>query len=281
MNWKNKIKKNNQNSKGNNGCEIHNMLPESGQDLIGDQWQKVDEDFAFESIKEESVSPMFADEGTNSNNYISLDELANTEEHIKARKRLVKLEEFRETDPLNENSITINGNRIKAKFQEFQKSIYLANTGIFFLVLLSFVLKFLNSNVNTIFFICWAILCLVLFAFALLVYLMNPTVTVWLDESRNAIMSCSGLFTRFTAKKVTDYELFYHLHKSRCNRISFLHLDLKFEDGSYLSISGKTFESLRNDRAASGAENLQALGGEYSIQQIAKLLAKAKNCRKV
>lgn len=281
MNWKNKFKKKKQNSKCNEGHEIESIMPESGQDLIGDEWQKVDEDSAFETIKDESVTPMFAGDRTNSKNYISLDELVSTEEHIKARKRLVKLEELSDAYPLYENSININGNRIEAKFQEFQKSIYLANIGIFFLILLSFVLKLLNPNVNNIFVICCAIICLVLFAFALLVYLINPTITVWLDENRNANMSCSGIFTNFGPKIVSEYDLFYHLHRRRYNSISFLHLDLKFEDGCFFSISGKTFESLRNDRAASGAEDLQALGGEYAIQQIAKLLGKAKNCQRV
>lgn len=277
MNWKNKFKKKKQNYTWKPNNETESIVPESGQDLIGDEWQIAKE--SYQTSENEQIFSKF--ENDSPRNQITLDELANPTIHTKAKERVVKLEELSETDPLYENSININGNRIEAKFQEFQKSIYLANTGIFFLILLSFVLKFVNPNVNNIFVICCAVICLVLFAFALLVYLINPTITVWLDENRNAIISCQGLFTSFKTKKIREWDLFYHLHRRRYNSISFLHLDLKFEDGCFFSISGKTFESLRNDRVASGAEDLQALGGEYTIQQIAKLLNKAKNCKRV
>lgn len=279
-NWKNKFKKKKQKFTNNNEV-LEDALPVSREDLIGDEWKKADEDFTYESTDNDSGSPRFADDEDDSRNFITLDELSNPDEHVKVRERLVKLEELRETEPHQSKNMKIDGNRIEAKCQEFRKPLYLSNIGYIFLILIFLAIRIKDVNINNIWIGSCIILCLLSFIFVLLIRSSNPTISVWLDKNKNACFSCSGLFTNFGPKQISEYDLYYHLHKSRYYRISFLHLDLKFEDGCYFSISGKTFESLRNDRASCGAENLQALGGEYAIQQIAKLLGKARNCKRV
>lgn len=276
--WKSKFRKRNQKIKEDAKFSVEKSLPESGQDLIGDQWQTPPGDYDHESNEEESGFPKFADEDDAPENYISLDELANPASNEKARKKLVSIKELKSTEPLYEDSIKIKSNGIEARFQEFRKPYYLANAGYILMLACFVVLRFSRSSSILLFAVC-AIISLFLLLLALIAYLANPTVSVRLDDERNAVMSCSGLFTSFEAKKVIEWDLFYHLHNTKYKRISFLHLELEFEDGCFLSISGRTLESLRNNRAASGAEDLQALGGEYTIQQIAKLLSKARNCK--
>lgn len=278
-NWKNKFRKKKQKFTSDKQ-PLEDALPVSGQDLIGDEWQKVEEDFAYESTDNDSGSPRFADDEDDSRNFITLDELSNPDEHVKARERLVKLEELRESEPHQSKNMKIDGNRIEAKCQEFRKPCYMTTAGI-----ISFFVAGILGGISYLIPDYWAIAvaivggCLILLA--LTAYMSTTTVSVWLDENRHAVMSCSGFFTDFEPKKICQYELFYHLHEGRYGKKSFLHLDLQFDDKRFFSVSGKTFESLRNDRASGGAEDLQTLSGEYAIQQIGKLLGKARNCKRV
>ena len=186
-----------------------------------------------------------------------------------------------ENRPLCEDSVSFGKNFLDAKFTEYKKPVYMAQAGGIILVISLAAFYFThNLVISLIGFLITALLLLL----ALIAYFISAVVKISLDENRKAILLVKGLFTATSPTAITDYDVFIYNHENKYFQTMFLHLDVKLENGKFLSFSGRCEPDQKvcaTKQSYSGTtEDLQATGGAFVIEKMAKLLDKASGCKR-
>lgn len=125
------------------------------------------------------------------------------------------------------------------------------------------------------------------FVLALVAYYRKTLLSVGLDEVNNAYFYAEKGLRDIEPEQVVSYELFYHEHgHNQYYRYPFLHLEILTSTGRKLMLSGQVPEGCDNykdeqDKPIIFAENFQALGGAFVIEQMSRLLRKADDCIEV
>lgn len=201
------------------------------------------------------------------------------------------------TPLLNPNQQDVDGKSVVAVFQEYRKPKFMAIFSFLYLVvplaygifLLSFKDLFgvdYQAN-NNIIFLTSIGLFLVFLAVAMHMHYKRVILTIELDPEKNAVVYADGSWTSFEPEYISEFQLYYHPHGIDQYGIPFLHLRLETEEGRILMISGQIPEGSNgyigreNLYPFFSAENLQALGGAYVIEQMAKMLRNAKGCKEI
>lgn len=130
----------------------------------------------------------------------------------------------------------------------------------------------------------FAILTIAFFAVAIITHLKKTLLTIGTDEVGDAYFAAENGLRNIDPEQIVSYELFYRERgRYRDNRFPFLNLTISTCTGRKIMLSGQVPDGCDNYSSLMSkpilvAENFQALGGSYVIEQMARLLRKANNC---
>lgn len=278
----------------------------SGQDR-GDDFEEVDEE-SFESEQPHTTdeSKIFVDEEgktealmniISEKGYLNVEDINNFGEDGMAPLRPFKLEN---TPMLDLNHQDVDLKSVVAIFQEYKKSKFMAIFSLIYLIIplvygifmISFPKTFENFSwssriSNGIIFLVFVGLFVAFLAIAIHMHYKRTILTIELDKDKNAFIYADGFWTHFDPECITEFQIYYHPHGYDQYGMPFLHLKIATESGRSLMISGQIpdesnrYTGRENLYPFLSAENLQALGGAYVIEQMAKLLRNANDCKEI
>lgn len=257
---------------------------------------QANEDMVFvdKAGKTEELLGVIADKG-----HLDVQDLRNfaANSHEIQKKKPLKIKD----SPIVESCYhDIGNNCVVGVFQEYCLSLRAAYLGLacFAATIFSSFFAFARHDHNygvqeatyangEMFFGIFLVLTLGFFALALVAYYRKTLLSVGLDEVNNAYFYAENGLRNIEPEQVVSYELFYHEHgHNQYYKYPFLHLEILTVTGRKLMLSGQVPEGCDNykdelDKPIIFAENFQALGGAFVIEQMARLLRKADDCIEV
>jgi hypothetical protein len=278
-----------------NSDNAHEEIIESEETLDQELPNIMDENAVFvdKAGKTEELISTIADKG-----HLDIQDLRNfTAYRREQQKGPLKIQD----SPIVETFFQDVGDRcVVGVFQEYRLSLrtaYLGLASLFASVISSFFAftkydSYLNPFYKEIinaemFFGFFLVLTIGLFVMALVAYYKKTFLIIGLDEENNAYFYAKEGLRNIKPEQVVSYEFFYHEHGYGPNiRYPFLHLEILTSTSRRFMLSGQVPLGCNNycnalDKQILFAENFQALGGAFVIEQMVKFLRKAQDCKEV
>lgn len=182
-------------------------------------------------------------------------------------------------------------------FQEYRASLYCAYAGlasfVVSVIISPFAFSYRDYYTNTydggyfdgaMIFAVFSVFTLAFFVAAIVFHLKKTLLTIGTDEVGDAYFAAEKGLRNIDPEQIVSYELFYRERgRYRDNRFPFLNMTICTCTGRKIMLSGQVPDGCDNYSSLMSkpilvAENFQALGGSYVIEQMAILLRKAYNC---